>query len=608
MYDIFISYRRLGGYETALPIVEKLRSAGYKVFFDLESLNSGLFNKQLLNVIDQCKDFIVVLPEGGLDRCIDKDDWVRQEVEEAMRLNKNIIPVLLKGFEWPDNLPDSLKDLPNYQGVSATTPEYFDLTIKRLRGYLKSKPHTPIGRWAKIGLIIVSVLAILLTIGYFTVKQVSKPFMDEAATQLTMNTDIIHQMIEVQEELQKEMDIYFNRMLNSSNATSQRLKDDMLERIDTYYIPEITRIENSYTSNLEPSSFKTFVLGIYDIDPTDIYSLDYITEAHAEEFRSNFKLYRTFIEYNAQTSENLQTIHDCFKADEYGKNINYYAYLSVLTKFPESSKKSHKIASQKWTLFPNISESLKSDEYENMAKKELEKLQKYSNSKEILLGVQSSHISEMEDRLNEMENALEEFENDVPSDEYTDNELLKIKQEILAQYDTFKRINQIKASDDQWKKWGKVTASAKLFTDNMQANAEAEKIGMKPVIPDDEVYRFLIKQIDDYQKYHPESEMYVKAVKALYKGVKAGLQTMNGLVVIGTDGNREHPLIKVGDIIISRNNRDEMKTIEQYVDAAKLKSPGNVVLLRLDGSNEVKLAVDMPATDVTFGLLEITNS
>jgi hypothetical protein len=54
-YDIFISYRRDGGYETALPIVEKLRSAGYRVFFDLESMNSGKFNEQLISVIDGAK-------------------------------------------------------------------------------------------------------------------------------------------------------------------------------------------------------------------------------------------------------------------------------------------------------------------------------------------------------------------------------------------------------------------------------------------------------------------------------------------------------------------------------------------------------------------------
>ena len=46
-YDVFISYRR-DAFESANLIAEKLRSAGYSVFFDLETLRAGKFNEQLL--------------------------------------------------------------------------------------------------------------------------------------------------------------------------------------------------------------------------------------------------------------------------------------------------------------------------------------------------------------------------------------------------------------------------------------------------------------------------------------------------------------------------------------------------------------------------------
>ena len=68
-YDIFISYRR-ASFESANLIAEKLRRAGYSVFFDVETLRSGKFNEQLLTVIEQCKDFIIVLSENALDVCI----------------------------------------------------------------------------------------------------------------------------------------------------------------------------------------------------------------------------------------------------------------------------------------------------------------------------------------------------------------------------------------------------------------------------------------------------------------------------------------------------------------------------------------------------------
>ena len=119
-YDIFISYRRVGGFESANLIAEKLRHMGYSVFFDVESLRSGRFNEQLYGVIEECKDFIVVLPEKGLDRCsnadgsVNEEDWIRKEVTHAMKKNKNIVPVMLAGFEWPKPMPTGMEELKEF--------------------------------------------------------------------------------------------------------------------------------------------------------------------------------------------------------------------------------------------------------------------------------------------------------------------------------------------------------------------------------------------------------------------------------------------------------------------------------------------------------------
>ena len=43
-YQIFISYRREGGAELAGRITDQLKSLGYKVFFDVETMRSGKFN------------------------------------------------------------------------------------------------------------------------------------------------------------------------------------------------------------------------------------------------------------------------------------------------------------------------------------------------------------------------------------------------------------------------------------------------------------------------------------------------------------------------------------------------------------------------------------
>jgi len=49
-YDVFLSYRRDGGEAMATLLHDRLVAKGYKVFLDIESLNSGSFNKKLLSV------------------------------------------------------------------------------------------------------------------------------------------------------------------------------------------------------------------------------------------------------------------------------------------------------------------------------------------------------------------------------------------------------------------------------------------------------------------------------------------------------------------------------------------------------------------------------
>ena len=95
VYDIFISYRRDGGEYTAKILRDHLQDAGYRTFFDVESLRSGNFNTKLYSVIDECTDFLLVLSPGALDRCKNEDDWVRREVEYALEKGKNVILFLV---------------------------------------------------------------------------------------------------------------------------------------------------------------------------------------------------------------------------------------------------------------------------------------------------------------------------------------------------------------------------------------------------------------------------------------------------------------------------------------------------------------------------------
>ena len=137
-YDIFISYRRDGGDTLAQLIYDRLTARGYKVFLDIESLRSGKFNEKLLNVIEECKDLIVILPPGALERCSNEGDWLYLELSYAMKNRKNIIPVMMKGFEWPETFPEGLEGLRNYNGIH-DSKDYFDAVIDKIVSLLQSR-------------------------------------------------------------------------------------------------------------------------------------------------------------------------------------------------------------------------------------------------------------------------------------------------------------------------------------------------------------------------------------------------------------------------------------------------------------------------------------
>lgn len=142
MADIFISYRRENGHLMAQLFYHRLIADGYKVFMDVEDLGPGTFDERLYHEIEQCTDFILILPPNALDRCQNPKDWVRMEIEHALNYDKNIIPILMQGFEYPNNLPESIQRVAKYNGLEAPPPRYYDALYSKLKEeFLISKPQ-----------------------------------------------------------------------------------------------------------------------------------------------------------------------------------------------------------------------------------------------------------------------------------------------------------------------------------------------------------------------------------------------------------------------------------------------------------------------------------
>lgn len=111
-YDIFISYRRVGGADKARTIKAELELQGFHVFLDFDELKDGVFDQRIIHAIESAPIFMMILTPHALDRCMDEQDWVRREIEYAIAQQKHVVPVNAdRSFDGFDaQLPTSIKE------------------------------------------------------------------------------------------------------------------------------------------------------------------------------------------------------------------------------------------------------------------------------------------------------------------------------------------------------------------------------------------------------------------------------------------------------------------------------------------------------------------
>lgn len=140
---VFISYRR-----TNLPwaraIFQDLTQHGFDVFLDYTGVASGDFESVILENIHSRAHFLVLLTPSALERCGDPSDWLRREIEAALDSKRNIVPLMLEGFDFgtppiATQLTGKLAILKQYNAISIP-PEYFDAAMVKLRDKFLNVP------------------------------------------------------------------------------------------------------------------------------------------------------------------------------------------------------------------------------------------------------------------------------------------------------------------------------------------------------------------------------------------------------------------------------------------------------------------------------------
>jgi hypothetical protein len=140
---VFISYRRGASWASAQLIRNELCSHGFDVFMDVADVNSGRFRARVLAEIEARYHFIVLLDQQSLVRTARSNDWLRCEIAHALAHSRNIVPIMLDGFELNDEseLPPDISTISAYNQLPVAH-DYFDAAMERLRNRFLRGPTT----------------------------------------------------------------------------------------------------------------------------------------------------------------------------------------------------------------------------------------------------------------------------------------------------------------------------------------------------------------------------------------------------------------------------------------------------------------------------------
>jgi tetratricopeptide (TPR) repeat protein len=144
---VFLSYRRIN-VSWAIIVYQDLTHHGFDVFFDYIGTPPGDFEQVILGNIKSRAHFLVLLTPSAVERCHEPDDWLRREIETALMSRRNIVPLMLEGFDFStpkigNQLTGPLAALKSYNGLRIPQ-DYFDEGMERLRTRFLNVPLTAV--------------------------------------------------------------------------------------------------------------------------------------------------------------------------------------------------------------------------------------------------------------------------------------------------------------------------------------------------------------------------------------------------------------------------------------------------------------------------------
>jgi hypothetical protein len=135
---VFICSRRdATSYFCAVAIAQNLRANDYDVFMDTELHVEAIFRQ-----IKARAHFLIIFASGTADDFDWENDMMRRQIEHAIAIERNIIPLIIDNFEY------DTRTKKHFQGTLASVPwinpisipyNYFDGAMERLRENLQQQ-------------------------------------------------------------------------------------------------------------------------------------------------------------------------------------------------------------------------------------------------------------------------------------------------------------------------------------------------------------------------------------------------------------------------------------------------------------------------------------
>lgn len=568
-YDVFISYRR-SSYESANLIATRLKAAGYRVFFDLETMRSGPFNEQLFSVIEGCVDVVLVLPPDALDRCHNEEDWVRKEVLHAMKHKKNIIPILLNGFKWPEVMPKGMEQLAMYQSVAASI-DFFDLAMERVESYLNSRKYTRARVAARWSAFVAMALIVLCCAAMLIFRTLAKPVCKQVVDHMSLKVCVADLLLADNKLLAEEWSKY--DIENRDGEKIALCKNIVRNNIDEY----LPSVEPTITL----SAWQRFLLSLYGVHDTDVASVDIYLQSMYSEIGRNLDLVGQLITSQTILPSDYDMATKLFKVYQLNGESLYYTYLQIVNQLPDSSREGYYEVVAMFENMPDTGLGLNRIDY-------TKQVERRKSESERIMDTLKQSIDEVKDEIFVQEQQID-----------------SVYRAMVDKYRANVKLLTINPEEEMGYNWYRITVQASALALSVEMRRDDLAAGDKPnPLTPQMVLVDMNRLLDDFSRYYSDVQ-YVDAARAFYRQM-AEDNYMGGVLITQFAEDKTHDIYRVGDIIVEWNG-ERVKNLSQLQTAYAKSATGRVKLLRLEDAKFKSLTIPVPGREDIVGFLDLVN-